>query len=168
MNLLFGFSGRIGRLKWWLAELVVFVVFIANVMFLSMSVPAGIPESDNMFEHVSGSGWVIFLLLLGIGFWINIAATWKRFQDRNKHGLWFLIMFAPFIGGIWHLVECGFLAGTRGPNRYGPQDGKGPLASEFGDSAYNIDDLDAKTMEDGERVILSRLGIPDPYLEHET
>lgn len=32
----------------------------------------------------------------------------------------------------------------------------------------HIDDLDAKTMEDGERVILSRLGIPDPYLEHET
>ena len=32
----------------------------------------------------------------------------------------------------------------------------------------HIDDLDAKTMEDGERAILSRLGIPDPYLEHET
>lgn len=32
----------------------------------------------------------------------------------------------------------------------------------------HIDDLDARTMEDGERVILSRLGIPDPYLEHET
>ncbi len=31
----------------------------------------------------------------------------------------------------------------------------------------HIDDLDAKTMEDGERVILSRLGIPDPYLEQE-
>ena len=32
----------------------------------------------------------------------------------------------------------------------------------------HIDDQDAETMEDSERAILSRLGIPDPYLEHET
>lgn len=32
----------------------------------------------------------------------------------------------------------------------------------------HIDDQDAETMEDAERAILSRLGIPDPYLELET
>ena len=32
----------------------------------------------------------------------------------------------------------------------------------------HIDDQDADTMEDSERAILSRLGIPDPYLEHES
>lgn len=32
----------------------------------------------------------------------------------------------------------------------------------------HIDDQDAETMEDAERSILGRLGIPDPYLEHET
>ncbi|KGJ03028.1 rRNA maturation factor [Paracoccus halophilus] len=32
----------------------------------------------------------------------------------------------------------------------------------------HIDDQDADTMEDAERAILARLGIPDPYLEHET
>lgn len=31
----------------------------------------------------------------------------------------------------------------------------------------HINDMDAMTMEDGERAILSRLGIPDPYLEYE-
>lgn len=31
----------------------------------------------------------------------------------------------------------------------------------------HIDDLDAETMEDAERSILGKLGIPDPYLEHE-
>lgn len=30
----------------------------------------------------------------------------------------------------------------------------------------HIDDDDADTMEDAERAILSKLGIPDPYLEH--
>lgn len=32
----------------------------------------------------------------------------------------------------------------------------------------HIDDQDAETMEDAERAILSKLGIPDPYLEMET
>ncbi|MTH63430.1 rRNA maturation RNase YbeY [Paracoccus shanxieyensis] len=32
----------------------------------------------------------------------------------------------------------------------------------------HIDDLDAETMEDAERSILGKLGIPDPYLELET
>ncbi|ATQ57170.1 rRNA maturation RNase YbeY [Paracoccus yeei] len=32
----------------------------------------------------------------------------------------------------------------------------------------HIDDLDAETMEDAERSILGKLGIPDPYLEMET
>jgi len=32
----------------------------------------------------------------------------------------------------------------------------------------HIDDEDADTMEDAERSILGLLGIPDPYLEHET
>ena len=32
----------------------------------------------------------------------------------------------------------------------------------------HIDDQDANTMENSERAILSRLGIPDPYLEHES
>ncbi|REG38996.1 rRNA maturation RNase YbeY (plasmid) [Paracoccus versutus] len=32
----------------------------------------------------------------------------------------------------------------------------------------HIDDEDAETMEDAERSILGKLGIPDPYLEHET
>ncbi|MCB1382598.1 MAG: DUF805 domain-containing protein [Notoacmeibacter sp.] len=144
MNLLFGFSGRIGRLKWWLAELAVFVVFVANIMLLAMQMPAGAVSEAESLAGVSASGWIVFLLLLIIGIWINVAATWKRFQDRDKNGLWFLIMFVPFIGGIWHLVECGFLAGTRGPNRYGPQDGQASLASEFGDSGHNIGDLDAK------------------------
>ena len=29
------------------------------------------------------------------------------------------------IGGLWYLIECGFLRGTPGPNTYGPD----PLAA---------------------------------------
>ena len=45
----------------------------------------------------------------------------KRFHDRNKSGWWLLIGLIPIIGAIWLLIELGFLTGTPGPNRFGPQ-----------------------------------------------
>src|SRR5262245_20024080 len=44
----------------------------------------------------------------------------KRFHDRDKSGWWVLIGLIPIIGAIWLLVELGFLAGTPGPNGFGP------------------------------------------------
>jgi uncharacterized membrane protein YhaH (DUF805 family) len=57
--------------------------------------------------------------------WITIAVGIKRFHARNKSGVWVLIIFVPVIGGLWYLIECGFLRGTPGPNNYGPD----PLAT---------------------------------------
>ena len=63
----------------------------------------------------------IVLLLFGILVtWISIAVGIKRFHDRNKSGVWVLIIFVPVIGSLWYLIECGFLKGTTGPNNYGP------------------------------------------------
>ena len=45
----------------------------------------------------------------------------KRFHDRDKSGWWVLIGLIPIIGSIWLLIELGFLKGTPGPNRFGPQ-----------------------------------------------
>ena len=67
---------------------------------------------------------------LNIGFFTGIFALVslipsvivyiKRFHDRDKSGWWVLIGFIPIVGAIWLLVELGFLAGTPGPNRFGP------------------------------------------------
>jgi uncharacterized membrane protein YhaH (DUF805 family) len=51
--------------------------------------------------------------------WISLALQVKRWHDRDKSGAWVFIGFIPLIGPIWALVECGFLRGTVGPNRYG-------------------------------------------------
>lgn len=57
---------------------------------------------------------VSFILYL----WATYAVTAKRWHDRDKSGWWSLIGLIPF-GSIWMLVECGFLKGTDGPNRFG-------------------------------------------------
>jgi uncharacterized membrane protein YhaH (DUF805 family) len=44
----------------------------------------------------------------------------KRWHDRDKSGWWVLINFIPILGGLWSLIECGFVKGTNGKNRFGP------------------------------------------------
>ena len=59
--------------------------------------------------------WILVLLFL----YPSLAVYTKRWHDRGKSGWWSLIALVPLIGGIWMLVECGFLRGTEGPNQYG-------------------------------------------------
>lgn len=49
-----------------------------------------------------------------------IKVAIKRFHDRDKSGAWVFIILVPIIGQVWYLVETGVLAGTPGPNRFGP------------------------------------------------
>jgi uncharacterized membrane protein YhaH (DUF805 family) len=58
-------------------------------------------------------------ILLLITLWPSLALYAKRWHDRGKSGWWSLIMLIPIIGGIWMLIELGFLRGTDGPNRFG-------------------------------------------------
>jgi uncharacterized membrane protein YhaH (DUF805 family) len=65
---------------------------------------------------------VLFLLLLAPPLiWISVAVQVKRWHDRDKSGWWFLMNFVPIIGWLWVLIECGFLRGTPGPNRFGEE-----------------------------------------------
>jgi uncharacterized membrane protein YhaH (DUF805 family) len=132
MNLLFGFSGRIGRLQWWLAQLANAGVLLAGVVILVM---AADPQQLTPFSSVTPSAVLIVVAVVALAVWINAACTVKRFHDRDKSGFWFFIVFVPYVGGIWQIVECGFLAGSPGVNNYGPPSGTpdyGDLEDVFG------------------------------------
>jgi uncharacterized membrane protein YhaH (DUF805 family) len=116
--LLTSFEGRINRGKYWAG---VAVLVVAQVLLCMV---AGAVFG---FSYLDGSLPQIELLpgligvLIGIAlFYCLLAVYAKRWHDRDKSGWWSLILFIPFIGGIWILVECGCLVGTEGPNRFGP------------------------------------------------
>ncbi len=71
---------------------------------------------------MSNNALLVLACLFALAMWVNIAVTIKRFHDRGKPGVWFLMMFVPYIGSIWILVECGFLRGASGWNDYDAQD----------------------------------------------
>ena len=60
-------------------------------------------------------------------FVVTLAASVKRWHDRNKSGAWFFISFIPIIGGLWALIEQGFLDGSHGENRYGSRSSGSPF-----------------------------------------
>jgi len=123
-DLLFGFQGRANRAKFWLVALGIFVVeVILFAVIFGGAAMSGDPEQ--IAASIGMFAGIVILVFAIAATWISIAVAVKRYHDRNKSGWWVLIILVPVIGGLWYLIECGFLRGTVGPNNYGPD----PLAA---------------------------------------
>ncbi len=116
-ELLFTYEGRVNRAKWWAVHIgisVAIFVFIGIVLILlSISDVLGV------------IGWIAFVIFTIGTLVTEVFVNIKRWHDRGKSGWWVLIAFVPLIGGIWVLIECGFLIGDGETNQYGPD----PLAN---------------------------------------
>jgi uncharacterized membrane protein YhaH (DUF805 family) len=68
----------------------------------------------------SVGGAVLALIILLVLLVASCMLAIKRCHDRDKSGWFVLISFIPVIGPLWMLVELGFLRGSDGQNRFGP------------------------------------------------
>ncbi len=107
-QILFSFKGRVGRKVFWLTSLGLLVGLIVLMVVMGL---IGLPENLLMIVML-----VVYIPVI----WISLAVQAKRWHDRDKSAWWILINLVPVIGGLWALVETGFLAGTEGANRFGP------------------------------------------------
>jgi len=112
----FSFEGRISRSTWWMKYfLPILGISIAlNIIDLILG-------TTFVIDEYSGASQGILSLIFGfVSIWIGFAAGAKRLHDRDKSGWWQLLWFVPVIGWIWLIVVLGFLRGTVGANRFGP------------------------------------------------
>lgn len=136
MNLLFSFSGRIGRGKFWLGLLAQIVLSVVGYGLIFALVPMdqmmivgadgqpvlnelGQPQMD-ISNPALMPMWIIGAILMVLGLWWSLAVAVKRCHDRGKSGWWFLLVLVPIVGFIWWLVDLGILEGEEGTNRWGP------------------------------------------------
>ena len=117
-NLLFSFQGRINRAKFWLASIAITIVYGVVMGFLCGGAAMS-SDPTAALASVGMVGGIVALVLFIAMVWISFALAVKRWHDRNKSGWWILIALVPVIGGLWYLIECGFLRGTAGANLYG-------------------------------------------------
>lgn len=124
----FSFRGRLGRRDFW----------VWLVLWLVVMAGAFAAASRGWLAIQSAAFLIVFLL------WPTAAVLVKRLHDRNRAGSWALLLILAWMlaAGNWQmmpalaawtlgrllpavifvlmLVECGFLAGTAGDNRFGP------------------------------------------------
>ena len=106
----FTFHGRIGRGPYWSISIVGMLIVFASLMLIG--------------SPVSGVVQAIAGIVALASYWMMLAASVKRWHDRDKSGAWIFISLVPFIGGIWAFIETGLMPGTEGQNGYGwPSDG---------------------------------------------
>lgn len=103
-------QGRLNRKPYWIG-----VLILTAVQFASEFAFGGFDRG------VSVPAIVVSLLLI----YPNAVLGIKRCHDRDRSGWFLLIVLIPLLGALWLLVELGFLRGTAGPNRFGPD----PLAT---------------------------------------
>jgi uncharacterized membrane protein YhaH (DUF805 family) len=115
-------SGRFGRAKWWLAQLVTFIIIIVFIILLFVQFSGD--DITKVFADRPNPSidpvFVVELLVLALFLlWMTFCITVKRYHDRGKSGWWYLIQFIPFVGPIWAFIELGFCSGDDGDNNYG-------------------------------------------------
>ena len=60
----------------------------------------------------------------------SFAVNAKRWHDRDKSAWWVLLGLIPVLGQILCFIVLGFIKGTEGSNRFGPD----PLESKHGNA----------------------------------
>jgi uncharacterized membrane protein YhaH (DUF805 family) len=140
-TLFFSFRGRLNRAKYWL-------VFLINAVISAVCISIFAVLMNGLRMGIYGGGMMavialITIILIAI-FWSSLALAFRRLHDRNKSGVWLLLfwlapsvlnaigqsigatgagLFVALVGAaiaIWGFVEIACLAGTTGPNDYGP------------------------------------------------
>jgi uncharacterized membrane protein YhaH (DUF805 family) len=146
---LLSFRGRAVRLRYWVTTLVALLMIVLAFMLAigaSRFAPVG-PVNIGIFVVLMVLAFAVFVLMI----WLFVAVMVRRLHDRNWSGWWAIpilagslvpdllervgdvslgvqlpLLLLSAIVGIWSLIELGFLRGTAGENRFGPD----PLASK--------------------------------------
>lgn len=147
---IFAIAGRTGRAGYWLTTLALLAAVV--VVGILVAAIAGVAPDGPVATVLA----VVSLPFFVAWIWIGVAVSVRRLHDRDRSGWWILVFwFAPAllqgIGAVdrtgilalvcgiaatgvslWYFVELGFLPGTPGPNRFGPDPRAADAAAEAG------------------------------------
>ena len=108
LSLYFNPTGRVSRGAYWLNAWVILPIAAFAISLILLSIGLSFNELANV---------ALSLIIL----WSNLALSIKRLHDQDKSAWWILFALIPLLGFVVLFIILGFLPGTKGPNRYGPQ-----------------------------------------------
>jgi uncharacterized membrane protein YhaH (DUF805 family) len=105
---LFSPSDRFSRRQWWLAQVLIYLIF-----GILLVIPGKNPDAHGPAFAIGY--WLAYLPLL----WMIFCSNVKRLHDHNKSAWWFLLLLVPYLGEAMYIVYLGSWAGDLGKNDYG-------------------------------------------------
>jgi len=117
LKLFFSFHGRIRRRDYWLGELSISAIMYLAIVLDSIFAPNRPDQALTQALMVLSVLGVLAVLVACV--WSSLALRVKRWHDRDKSWFWIFIGFIPLLGGLWELIELGFLDGSPRENRFG-------------------------------------------------
>ncbi len=110
------FEGRSRRSEFWYFYLNIFIITLI-VYFISfiVSINSNSKRNSNL-PVLLFYGLLVFYLIIFIP---SISLTVRRLHDTGRSGLFYFIIFIPFVGSFILLYFC-CIDSEQGPNKYGP------------------------------------------------
>lgn len=109
----FRVHGRATRAEyWWWALVQTLLLAGATWLDITRHFMADTPPPLNPLEYAT---LVVAVLTIPANFCVTI----RRLHDSGRSGFWYLILFAPIVGGVWFLILM-LLPSERDDNIYGP------------------------------------------------
>jgi uncharacterized membrane protein YhaH (DUF805 family) len=107
------FDGRADRPEFWWFALINLIISLA-IWAIGIA----------LFGYATGE---LLAIVYGLATLLpSLGVEIRRLHDTNKSGWWIVVALVPFVGGII-LIVLFAIAGTPGPNRFGPQPGPRPV-----------------------------------------
>jgi uncharacterized membrane protein YhaH (DUF805 family) len=145
-SLFFSFEGRINRKPFWLgnlalwgmqigASLVAIIPFLTFLPLIALIVATvgGLALSVKRLHDRNRSGWWVLLPYTpAVLIALTLIPGFAGVEEAKVPALLVTIFsIAILVIVIWFVIEVGFLKGTQGPNRFGPD----PLSPPRGETA---------------------------------
>jgi len=123
-HLLFSLNGRATRLQYWIVQVaytsaLYFIIFVCRALGKGLHDVSSTPAATTALVPAL-LALLLILVVFAMVVWASFAIHVKRWHDRDKSWTWALLGFVPIVGWLWQSIECGYLDGTLGPNRFGP------------------------------------------------
>jgi uncharacterized membrane protein YhaH (DUF805 family) len=120
-DIYFHFAGRAPRQIFWIHWVIIIygLIQLLPAFVIYRATLANLGAEATIQEKLTPS-FIYLLVSVVVLLWPSLAIRAKRWHDRDKSAWWILINLVPVVGPLWEVIELGFLPGTVGPNRYGP------------------------------------------------
>jgi uncharacterized membrane protein YhaH (DUF805 family) len=119
-TLLLSFRGRISPRAFWKYQIALTAISLLVVIVSPQpEIALGMGAAELFSAAMAATPWWHWPVMAAM-LYTGLAVATKRWHDQDRSAVWNLLLLAFPFGALVMIGMLGFIAGSDGPNRYGP------------------------------------------------